>query len=370
MLAVGLHHHIGILHAVDRNRHRTFKSVAVIGNRKGAAGIVGKGVLPLLHERIDHPPAGLAGTAVAGLRRQNAVPFADHAHGVGRTGFRIPVERHFDQTLGGVPNAGARILPQSAEFGKQAVAARLDDDLRRLDGFGPLRLILHGISGPGAVHLGQQAQRTAFREAEIVGRTHVVVIGPRQHVGGIFQVLLDKRIDLLRRNLLEIVVGLVGLGSRGHQRHIAEPAHQFEIVERTQGTGFGDVVGRQLLIALGPSRHAAFEGLDAAVGVVDGIVERIPRLGDLLGGGIVKIGGNLARRGGRITLDLRLVGAQRKEHRKVVAVDILRGHRLVDAQQDQLRFLHVVDERHRHLDLRLLVQIAGREKQRNGGQYE
>ena len=84
--------------------------------------------------------------------------------------------------------------------------ARLHDTAGDLLGLGPLRLVPHGITGPRAVNLGQQTQRGALRETIGVARALGVVNGPGKHLGGVFQVLFDIGVDILRGGLLVIFV--------------------------------------------------------------------------------------------------------------------------------------------------------------------
>ena len=168
------------------NRAATQRMIVfVVGDRKRHAGIVLR--LPLAGKVIGHFPVGGIASALALDRgSRHTVPFADTSGRVVAVEARRRVERHFDQAFARIPDTVAGVLPDGFVVGDQTVLARLHDAAGGLLGLGPFRLVAHGITGPRAVDLGQQAQRGPLRETIGVGRAPGVVDGPRKHLGGIF----------------------------------------------------------------------------------------------------------------------------------------------------------------------------------------
>ena len=315
--------------------------VLVIGDGKFHAGIVLR--LPVTGERIDDLPVGGIASALAVDRGgRYAVPFTDTSGRVVAVETRRRVERHFDQAFARIPDTVAGVLPDGFVVGDQAVLARLHDTAGDLLGLGPLRLVPHGITGPRAVNLGQQTQRGALRETIGVARALGVVNGPGKHLGGVFQVLFDIGVDILRGGLLVIFVLLARIGRRSHQHDIAVPAHQFEIEQRTQSPGLAQIDGGQFAVRRAPAVHAVRNSLDEVVGIVNRRIELLPRAGDLRRRGIVGVGRNLAERSRRTPLALGDVGRDREQQRQVVRIGVLVRQILVNALKNRFRLFGVV----------------------------
>ena len=98
----------------------------------------------------------------------------------------------------------------------------------------------------------------------------------------------------------------------------------------------------QFAVRRAPAVHAARNGLDEVVGIVNRRVELLPRAGNLRRRGVVGVGRNLAERGRRTALALSDVGRNREQQRQVVRIGVLIRQVLVNTLEDRLGLLGVV----------------------------
>ena len=221
--------------------------------------------------------------------------------------------------------------------------------------------VLHQIAAQVEVDVGQGRLRRGVGHVTVL---HFVRIGHQRL--DLVELLDDEVVDLGGRRAGDVQIVQIRRGFRA-ERHVAEHAHQREVIVRTQEARFADLL-QALCGLLGGFvlGDVAVRELHELVGGIDAGVEHAPRVVERRGG--VGVVGHFTRRGRARDGDVgRCLHADRDEGAPgvlVVEVGVDAGQHLLADRRILVSQLLVV-----HLAAGRDVELAARSAEQQGRQY-